>query len=78
MRPRKGRIALCSLGCFGLITEDEPRLVTYKDGSSAIAYVGVHLTDKVAPVGSGWSSRTPVVVGEMEPLLLIMLENSKK
>lgn len=78
MKPKKGSIALCSLGCFGLITEDKPREVTYHDGSTAIAYVGVHLTDKIIPMGSPWSSRTPVVVGEMEPLLLIMLENSKK
>ncbi len=78
MKLKKGTIALCSLGCFGLITEDSPRPVVYKDGNSAIAYVGVHLTDKIAPVGSPWRSRTPVVVGDMEPLLVLMLENSKK
>lgn len=30
-----------------------------------LAYVGIHLTDKIAPIGSPWSSRIPHVVGEI-------------
>jgi hypothetical protein len=33
-----------------------------------MAYVGIHLTDKVAPVGSPWSSRTPRIVDDLGTL----------
>lgn len=62
MKPRKGSIARCSLETLGFITEDEPKEVTYPDGSKGFAFVGIHLTDKIAPVGSPWSSRNPLVL----------------
>ncbi len=65
---RKGTIAVCSLGCLGLITESRPKEVEYVDGNKGFAWVGIHLTDKVSPVGSPWSSRTPFVVGHTDEL----------
>jgi hypothetical protein len=80
----KGKIALCSRGALGLITEAQPKRVLYKrydycmgaiSGADApemckcetgVAYVGIHLTSLLAPVGSPWSSRTPVVVGDLQ------------
>lgn len=61
LTPRKGAIAICSLGSIGLITSDEPQEVTYADGNKAVAWTGIHLTDKIAPIGSPWSSREPRV-----------------
>lgn len=58
----KNVIARCSLGSLGLITEDEPKEIVYPDGNKGFAYVGIHLTDKVAPIGSPWSSRTPLAL----------------
>jgi hypothetical protein len=65
-KPCKGDIAFCSLGCLGLITEDEPQRVFYADGNDGMAYVGIHITDKVAPIGARWSSRNPIVVGHID------------
>jgi hypothetical protein len=76
----KGKLAFCSLGTLGLITKDEPQHVVYKTCDACSkgiagpdfcqcetgeAYVGIHLTDKIAPIGSPWSSRHPRVVGEI-------------
>jgi hypothetical protein len=71
MKPRKGSLAFCSLGCLGLITEDEPQTVYYdKEGvNSGIAYVGIHLTDKLVPIGARWSSRNPIVVGHVDQFI---------
>ena len=65
MSTTRGKLALCSQGSLGLITENEPREVTYPDGSKGIAFVGIHMTDKIAPIGSPWSSRNPAIVGEI-------------
>jgi len=65
MKPERGSLAICSLGCLGLITADEPQEITYPDGNKGVAYVGIHLSDKVAPVGSPWSSRNPRVIGKL-------------
>jgi hypothetical protein len=79
MTIKAGDIAVCSRGAVGLITEDMPRWVTYKHCgpcSSGFAsspctcekgytFVGVHLTNKTAKVGSPWASRTPRVVGHI-------------
>lgn len=83
MEPRRGAIALCSLGRLGLITCDEPQEIHYQDGNVGMAWTGIQLTegditgvgkDKTAVVhqvvGDAWSSRTPVVVGYMDELLL--------
>ena len=79
-----GTVAVCSNGCIGLVTEAEPRRITYTlcdycvgaisgaddDSSCAcvkgIAYVGVHLSNKTAPIGSPWSSRDPRVIGHID------------
>jgi len=63
MEPSKGAFAFCSAGCLGLITRDGLQEVTYPDGNKGQAYIGIHLTDKMAPIGSPWSSRNPRVVG---------------
>ena len=68
----KGSLAVCSLGCLGLITEDEKKEVTYPDGTKGMAYVGIHLTDKIAPIGSPWSSRNP----RIGPLLEHLIESA--
>ena len=39
--------------------------ITYPDGSKGTAWVGIHLTDAVATIGSPWCSRKPTVVGEI-------------
>lgn len=65
MNIKKGTLAICGIGCLGLITEDEPKEITYPDGNKGTAYVGIHLTDKVSKVGSPWSSRNPKVVGHI-------------
>jgi len=64
-KPHKGDLALCSLGALGLITADEPQEVSYSDGNKDLAYVGIHLTDKIAPIGSPWSSRSPRIAGNL-------------
>lgn len=69
----KGKIALCSLGCLGLITNDEKQPVSYTtlvDGAlSGEAYVGIHLQDTAhAKAGDPWSSRNPYVVGDAASL----------
>ena len=68
LKPRKGSIALCGIDCLGLITQDKKQVITYKDGNKGTAYVGIHLTDKVAPIGSPWSSRTPRVICHVKDL----------
>ena len=69
-KPRKGSLALCGLKCLGLITEDKPQEITYQDGNTGKAYVGIHLTDKVTEIGKPWSSRTPVVIGHINDLVI--------
>jgi hypothetical protein len=68
IKPRKGSLAICGLGCLGLVTEDKPKEVKYPDGNKGMAYVGIHLTDKLAPVGSPWSSRNPRVLCHVDDL----------
>lgn len=84
MKMKIGTVAVCSLGCLGLITKDEPQSVTYRicdyckgsvsgadldDGctcESGTAYVGIHLSSRIAPIGSPWSSRNPRVIGHID------------
>jgi hypothetical protein len=63
---KKGTIAICGIGCLGLITEDEPREIFYPDGNKSTAWVGIHLTDKACEIGEPWSSRNPIVVGHTD------------
>jgi hypothetical protein len=62
----KGMLARCSRGALGLIMEDEPQQVKYGDKNTGIAFVGIHLTDKISPVGSPWCSRRPTIVGHVK------------
>lgn len=60
--PKQGAVAICSAGSVGFITSEKPMEVSYPDGNKGIAWTGVHLTDKLAPMGSPWSSRSPHVL----------------
>lgn len=65
--PHKGAIARCSMDTLGLILVDEKQEVQYPDGSTAMAWTGVHLNnhpDKFdgIEVGDDWSSRDPEVI----------------
>ena len=66
MEPKRGDIAICGIGTLGLITENGLKPLIYSNGNRGMAYLGVHLTDRVAPVGSQWSSRTPIIVGHVD------------
>ena len=67
----KGTSALCSKGALGMITEEEPKNIVYQDGTKALAYVGIHLTDKIADIGDPWSSREPRIMGHLNNCLNI-------
>lgn len=67
--PRKNDLAVCSRGTLGLITDDSYQGITYADGSEGMGWVGIHLTDQVAPIGSPWCSHAPRVVGHLRDLL---------
>ena len=62
----KNAIAICGIGTIGLITEDYPQKITYPDGNQSMAYIGMHLTNKICPVGSPWASRKPIVIGYLD------------
>jgi hypothetical protein len=66
--PRKGCIAICGIGCLGLITSEAPQKVGYLDGNTGIAWIGIHITDKVSPIGSMWTSRNPRIICHVEDL----------
>lgn len=55
----RGIVAVCSLGQVGLITKDTKQEVTYSDGNTGHAYVGLHLD------GTPWSSRAPTTCGHV-------------
>ena len=67
-RPRAGAIARCSMGALGLITANDPKKVTYSDGKEGLAWVGIHLTNTMATIGSPWSSRKPQVLAYIDDL----------
>ena len=71
-KPRRGSLALCGLGCLGIITHDKPKKVTYKDGNEGVAYTGIHVTDQVTKPGSPWSSRNPKVIGRVSDVLVAL------
>ncbi len=72
--PKVGDIAYCGLNTLGLITNAERQPVIYKDGTTAMAYVGIHLTDKIANIGDPWSSRNPTIVGNINEVLINLLD----
>lgn len=57
---------ICARGRIHLTTEVLPVCERCVTGE---AYVGIHLTDLIAPVGSPWSSRTPVVIGSLDDII---------
>jgi hypothetical protein len=64
MKPTKNTIAYNGLGFLGLITKDEQQEVEFPDGTKALAWVGIHLTDtKDHFPGDFWYSRGPEIVG---------------
>ena len=73
----KGKLALCSRGLLGLITEDEPQPVTYADETTGTAYVGVHLSSgENHNIGEPWSSRSPKVVGDLAEVMFFLATQS--
>lgn len=68
--PRKGAIAVCGIGALGLITADAAVEITYPDKTTGLAWTGIHLTNRRAPLGSAWSSRNPIVLGYIEDITL--------
>ncbi len=66
MEPKRGALAVCGIGTLGLITRDGMHPVEYSDGSQGVAYTGIHLTDKVCPQFSLWSSKHPIVLGYLQ------------
>jgi hypothetical protein len=68
----KNKLALCSRGRLGLITQDKRQPVTYADHSVGMAYVGIHLTDGPGrKAGDQWSSPNPTIVGELSSSLAV-------
>ena len=65
---RQGSIARCGHGTLGLITSAKPKLIKFRDGSSAIAWTGIHLTNQKSPIGSYWCSRNPIVLGHIDEI----------
>lgn len=61
MEPKKGALAICSLGRLGLIEVDEPQPVVYADGTAGMAWTGRHVWPKEF-FGRPWSSRNPKVL----------------
>lgn len=59
----KGKLAFCSQGKLGIITEDEAQEVTYPDGNKGVAFVGVCLE-----TGEPWSSRQPAILGTIQEI----------
>ena len=70
----KNKLALCSRGQLGLITDDKRQPVTYVDHSVGMAYVGIHLTDWAGPQSWRPMERTkPTIVGELCSSPAVML-----
>jgi hypothetical protein len=61
--PRKGDIARCSRKMLGLITSDTQKDVTYPDGNTEKAWVGIHIHPDRA--GQKWSSKNPTVIAHI-------------
>lgn len=69
MQLQIGDVCLCSRGRLGMITRNWKIPVTYSDGSSEMAWTGIHLeqTDD-AEIGDAWSSRNPTLVTKASEL----------
>jgi hypothetical protein len=76
LEPKKYAVAFCRIGLLGLITSDSPKLITYNDGHSRMAWTGIQLRHDTATLPSGkrvtvkpgdsWSSQTPRVIGYLD------------
>ena len=66
--PKRGDIAYCGKGFLGLITSDTKKEVTYFDGSKAMAWTGIHLTNNPS-IGSPWSAKNPEIVSNIEDVI---------
>lgn len=78
LQPQAGALALCSLGAYGLILDNEPQNITYSDGNQDVAYRGRSLKQHViaglggdagrlfvSNFGDDWSSRKPIVLAHL-------------
>lgn len=66
MKPEFASIAICGIGCRGIITCRDPQPVKYADGNAGEAWTGLHLDDhplRGIKAGDPWSSRNPKVIG---------------
>ena len=70
-KPKVGDYCVCSRGMIGVLTSNKKQKVTYPDGNTGYAYVGVRLED-----GALWSSRKPVWLPTQEQLQEIVTTNS--
>lgn len=69
--PKRGDIAVCSAGFAGVVLSTHPMDVKYPDGSTGVAWTGVHLenrSDRNVKAGDPWSSRNPEVIGNIVDL----------
>jgi len=72
---RRGALAYDSQGrALGLITCDKPHPVKYPDGSTKVAWTGIHLTregPETSPIqiGDVWLAEHPSGIGDIEELL---------
>jgi hypothetical protein len=64
-RVGRGAICRCGAGRLGLVLSVEPFAISYPDGTSAVAWTGVHLS-----TGLPWSSSKPVYVADGAALLV--------
>ena len=62
-KPKVGDYCVCSRGMIGVLTSDKKQKVTYPDGNTGYAYIGVRLKD-----GAPWSSRNPIWLPTQEQL----------
>jgi len=62
-KPKIGDYCICSKGMIGVLTSGKEQVVTYPDGNTGYAYVGIRLKD-----GAPWSSRKPTWLPTQEQL----------
>jgi len=72
-KPKVGDYCICSRGMIGILTSDKKQKVTYPDGNTGYAYVGVRLRD-----GASWSSRKPIWLPTQEQLQEILWQHLRK
>ena len=66
-KPEVGDYCICGRGMIGVLTSNKKQKVTYPDGNTGYAYVGVRLED-----GAPWSSRKPIWLPTQEQLQEIL------